>query len=394
MLFSPPQCAACISGYVGNPQNSSQCYKLHEINTVVNYTVSAKQTQFIAIPGTNFRFSDVDVKVFFDVESGEIDVYATADSQAIQVASSESGEHVISFRSDVDVVDRGGSTVRLNSDTNTVYHTSTDGRQLIIIPYSSQLFGYSFHYFTVFAQETSKFYFYYRQDPPKLNLVVFFAVFLSCFCIAGCSIVLVWKFFHIINYRRRVRRRIMEQQARRSRPFGSVLVYFDETLFAPMKKDAELLSSSEEYTSGNEEHDGAEPPQSAPRKHVQRLRMYNLFKAHRGPSPCSTPSQSTNTKTSIIKHPDIDTAAKVTVDDLRNNNKWPVAVQPTKDNRASVSTVLIQLPSKRAHSYAMCTGSALVDASQENINSLHRRRKRFSRNACLPAEVNTMTTRM
>ncbi len=177
------QCNTCELGYHGVPLNNSQCYQKHGINTVYNYTLAANISIYLGVSPIDLVYSDIDVRVTLLLDRGSVELWVTEDAQAVQVRVGESWEHIVTLANGVQFVDKGEVflfTLQMADATysSIVYHSEASVEQVIVVPNVNLRFQANRQYFTVRAQENSKFYFYYRQDPPRLNLVVFFGVFL------------------------------------------------------------------------------------------------------------------------------------------------------------------------------------------------------------------------
>lgn len=404
--------------------DSSQCYKTQPIiNTVSTFNLSASQTAFLAVPPISFLFSDINVRVTIELEVGMMDVYVTDADQAIRVTVGGQGEHVVSIRSGFDQISAGAVEFLRLSDSvgQIVHHTVAENRLVVVIPFTHPEFQSKIEYFTFFAKEDTKFHFYYRQDPPRLNLVVFFSVFLSSFCMVSSVTLLVWKLFRVFRRRRRAVHRRHQRQLRANRPFESIRVFFDTSLPAPefcweldsrcrkpeLKKRrrvpgcaadsvptlelAELTSESkhtdlkksglkkrrvpQRTTDGIPTLELAEPT-------VENKRINLKLKKRRDPQ-----SATDSVPTLELAQPTSRTE-RMSLSDCGTS---PIAVQPTRDGKAVVSTVLIQLPSHGSLSYAVCTGSTLVDCS--SVDGAVRKRTRLNnRNKCTPAKVELQST--
>ena len=334
-----------MEGYHGNPFNNSHCYKEHFINTLYNYTAETNQSLFLAVPPTHLLYSDIDLRVTLDVERGFIDAYITSDAKAVQVTVGEYGEHVVSLKPGTVLVEKDSTTSYVTNagptSSDFTYHSSTKHKVVVTIPSSSPRFQFEWHYVTVFVHSESKFYFYYRQDPPRLNLIVFFGVFLSCFSFAACITVLVWNIIRAIYNWRTSRQVVQEQHVRASRPFGSVMVYFD--------------ASSIPYDSISD---------ISMKDHSMREII------------CSKPDNETIRLDNLQSH---DKQSGTT-----DQSECAIAIQPLKDRKAFVNTVLIKLPSRGIRLNTVCTGSALLEHSRDLV----KRRKRWtSKSTPLTAET-------
>ncbi len=272
------------------------------------------------------------------------------DAQAVQVRVGESWEHVVTLANGVQFVDKGevfSFTLQVADApySSIVYHSEPNVEQVIVVPNVNLRFQANRQYFTVRAQENSKFYFYYRQDSPRLNLVVFFGVFLSCFCITA---VLVWNLVQAILEWRRSHRRIQEQGLRSNRPFGNVVVCLAPLYRLPV---FHRTFTTNKHPWGLSDH--ADTGETGDSYRLQDLTL------------CTN------------SHKDAYLADK---------QVWPVVVQPTRDHRASVSTVLVQLPSSRCkHQVTVCAGSTLVHNLTTSTTAT--KRKRFHKNQLVPNSV-------
>lgn len=347
MAFSL-QCNTCELGYSGNPLNDSQCYQAKSIDTVYNYSLPAGQSVFLGVAPTNLVYSDIDVRVTFLLDEGSIDVWTTDDAQAVKVKVGVNWEHVVSLDNGVQPIDEGDVYLfKLQDGENArvVYRSETSDEQVIVLPHSNVRFQVDWHYFMIRAQEDSMLYFYYRQDPPRLNLVVFFGVFLSCFCIASCITVLIWNVAAVVLECRRARRSVQEQQLRSNRPLSNVTV-----LLHPKDRVCPVKVSS---LSG---------------KHAEAI-------SHQGIKEGGADSfalQDLTPHTSAL-----ESSADTSV--------WPIVVQPTRNRCSAISTVLIRLPSGRhKHQATVCMGSALVN-DVSNPSGVTKRKK-VKKNQLLPQD--------
>ena len=389
------QCSTCLEtqGYRGTPVNGSQCYKTElNINTISTFNLSANQTTFVAVPSLSFLYSDINVRVTLELEMGMMDVYVTDADQAIRVTVGENGEHVVSVRNGFDLLSVDAvDFLRLSDSAGPIVHQAVaENRLVVIIPFTDPQFQFKIEYFTFFARNDTKFHFYYRQDPPRLNLVVFFSVFLSSFCMVSCVTLLVWKLFRVFHRRRRALQRSHQRQLRANRPFESVCVYFDTSPLVPeccwaldsRCKKSELKKRNREPQSTS--IPTLEPAQPTSTSQGERgdLKKSQLKKRRRVPA---------DTADSIPTLELAQPRPRPQRVNLTDHGTGPIAVQPTCDNQAAVSTVLIQLPSHGSLSYAVCTGSTLVDCTSKD-GSVRKRSRLTKRNKCAPAKAEVQTT--
>lgn len=151
---------------------------------------------------------------------------------------------------------------------------------------------------------------YYRQDQPHIDLFVFFSVFFSCFFLFLAICVIVWKTKQMIDMQRTRHRRQLEMEHMASRPFARSLVLFDA------------------YPSS------VITPPVIPRRRVTKTN--------------SKYSLATSAYNNSV-HP-----AEATF------HINPLALEPTCDGTAVVSTFMFQLPGGDAAPVRACLGSVLV----------------------------------
>ena len=296
-----------------------------------------------------------------------MDVYVTGrivtdTDDPIKVTVGEDGQHVVSVRNGFDVVSMGAVDVLKISDSTArvVYHAIAENRLVVVIPFRNPQFQFKTEYFTFLAKKDAKFHFYYRQDPPRLNLVVFFSVFLSSFCMVSCVTLLIWKLLRLYHRTRRAQHRRQRRQERASRPFESVRICFDTSLFRPSRVQVP----------------------SEPDSHRKRTEAKKRMRVQE--------STATNVPTlELAPH----TSQRERMD-LNECRTCPIAVQPTSDRRAAVSTVLIQLPSHGRVYYGVCTGSTLADCSSKDGGSVKKNARLTKRTKCTSANPELRTTPM
>lgn len=324
--------------------------------------MKANSTQFLAVPPP-FAYTDIDVRATILMEGGLMDVYVTSNNQLMQVTLGPDGEHVIHFAPDAILTPVAAEPLVFIPAPRLVSHTTVEDVLTVVIPHTNPGFQIAVLYVAVFAREDSEFYFYYRQDPPRLNLTVFFGVFFSCFAIAAYVTVLIWRVFHSTENWRRTRRQLQRQQTRGSRPFANVVVCFDNTAFTRV-------------TGSPTEHSVHYPNVAGVNSmNPDEIQVIESFCDH------SPPKKRSGRK-------DLDSLSKcdkckcgdILLQDVRHCSEWPVCIQPTRDTAASVSTVFIQMPSHKTKLYA---GSALV--RHPSLDQVKRRKVKA--NKCAPSTV-------
>ncbi|KAH6946940.1 hypothetical protein HPB50_016186 [Hyalomma asiaticum] len=143
---------------------------------------------------------------------------------------------------------------------------------------------------------------FFRQDQTRIDLFVFFSVFFSCFFLFLAACVVVWKVKRAFDIRRARRLHAAQMEHMARRPFAKV-----------------CLSILDEEESG-------ERIRSPLRKKPQRRALRDSPKGV--PAPCGS---------------------------VR-----PVAVEPTGDGAAAVTTLLVQLPGGLSAPVRLALASALV----------------------------------
>ena len=479
------QCSLCLPGFSGNPRDNGQCYSNIPISTAANFSLPANQTTAFSFGprSDGYFFTHVNVRAGFVVTRGLIDVYISTNHLDVKVIlNRDTWTHQLSFRqgvvfltssSPINVLGRAqagsrsiksvsefhralddsigvsvstgkeeesnqkGGRVRraqqlssLSSAQNLgLYHFAVDERLSLIIPYQQNGFQSSDFFVTVFAREDSEFVFYYRQDMPRLNLFVFFSIFLCLFMLVSTVFICAYQLLLFILRRRRRQRQKQRQKRRANRPMVKVVVYFGDkkqimSLSSRKKKtvqpdpehlkmldtvtadaDTEILKS----TSKDREEERNENPMIVIRKaknsekravnscdedcscskiggEIELETREPLAAATAevaSPKDHSSEGQKKRKKYQILLRDDI--------------KHWPMGIEPTADEAVCLSTMLIQLPMTSSANLGgggggqLCMGTALLDypkASLEERESHERRRRRLrfrKRNRLAPA---------
>ncbi len=109
-----------------------------------------------------------------------------------------------------------------------VHELPSNGRLTITIPTEQIGFESLQHYITVISGPSgTQFYVYYEQKPARLNYFVFFSILVSCFLLTFGIALFIWKVIKIEMKRRARIRRRQRREARASRPFVKVKLFFD-----------------------------------------------------------------------------------------------------------------------------------------------------------------------
>ena len=414
------QCNRCLTGYVGSPANSNQCYSQLSINTVQNFTLFAKQSLALAV-GLDYFVSDVDVTVTFVLEYGSLQIYEALSSSAVYVEVNEDTfEDTVTVRpgfglttrtrreaesdSIFQLPDIDRSKVKSKEDTSfyrikmitprqvssepvfdqsgVVLHNVVSNRYSFVIPHSDLNFHSSRHYLTIFASRPTgaRFFIYYRQDSPEPNYFVYFGVLMSSFVLALSLGLVMWKLYKVGKARRdRIRARHLEE-LRGNRPYAKVHVYF-----ATRKKKTEQNKVAFKMVPLMELAGDALPLSVRPRPD----RLSGVF--DQGPHQeieLQSSSHKSTLKQSVSKAPQNPKSKKkalhkkvpVNVEDIM---PWPIAREPIARDGATVSTLVIKLPTihKATGAHMISFGSCLVLDQKVDEG-----KKRFNlrRNQCVP----------
>ena len=306
-----------------------------------------------------------------------------------------------------------------------LYHFVIEERLSLIVPYTQNSFQSSNFYITIFAREDSEFFFYYRQDQLRLNIFVFFSLFMCLFLLLSTVIICAYQLLlFVLRYRRRQRRK--ERQRRRAnRPMVKVVVYFgdkNQATSSQKKKtqpDQELLQIAE-GVSADAEVSVVSKDEERERKGNPIIVINKAETLEKGVSdkdcskicckaggeieleprePAAVPPKNDSMSEGKKKKKKYQILSK---DDIR---QWPVGIEPTADEAVCLSTMLIQLPvtSSTNHSgrgQMICMGTALLDypkAALEDQRKNHERgRKKLRlrrRNRLAPApQTDTAST--
>lgn len=367
----------CSNGYVGNPLRNSQCYKQQELNKPSTFTLPRGQATFVAV-GRDLVYPNFDAMLSFVVIEGEIEVYISTESTAVKVIEdSNSFQHRIIIPDGVNRVSRtrGDHVTRSedhvtrharelqsdylpSSENSPLFHYQVDERLTLIVSHDQPEFERAFHFITVYAQDGATFILEFSQNPPQLNLYIFFGLFFSTVALMSSLLIGSWKLFRVIV---EARQAALEKQLRESRANRPL---YDVTLY---------LHDGEEHTGEVAAVDSAQVDASSKKHEYQaveeRLRSKSVLILEDRPTYITKRRKRKNE------------TPRNTSSNLRNRNKksvtsvdpseiqvWPITMQPTSDLRASVHSVVVQLPSAKSFRHALCVGSTLVRHSAPKAN--------------------------
>ena len=214
-------------------------------------------------------------------------------------------------------------------------------------------------FITIFARKDSKFFFEYMQRALKLNFEVFFGVLFSSITLISCLATAILKMIQVIkNWQQEIQNRHLRER-RAYRPIASITLYFHSGIEAEnlisicpdeKKLDIEVLD------------DGYSKLSSSSSLALKRKKRH---KKERGSSKVGEKSVEEVDRSEIAI--------------------WPVTMQATADQVASVYSVIVQLPSRKSSSHILCVGSSLVhhtevvDDEDDQTSSASRLTRRLKR---------------
>lgn len=370
------QCSKCRDSYTGNPVDGHQCYKQITVESKMCFDAKtfdeckkpaplrAGQTVFFVVQP---RFMNVDIRIIVDVTQGELNFYMSPQEDALVVLQEESSSvHEVyldkkyawfadqnsdlidelnidprpwppfanhGFDSNItlthsrsipgathdcsplnlnglfvkDVRAKDLSTYVTLDKCNTMLRVhNLKNRLVLTLPQNIHNLSSTRFFIALKANSGPASYglVFFRQDQLHIDLFVFFSVFFSCFFLFLAVCVVVWKAKQAADIRRARLRHVVEMLHMAKRPFATVQL---------------AISHGGLNGSGN----------------------------------------TTNTPTQLRRRPGRGYNAKHqtirTLPDVR-----PVAVEPTADGCAAITTVFIRLPGKTKSPVSIALGTALV----------------------------------
>ena len=442
------QCSLCLPGYSGDPRDNGQCYRDIPISAAANFSLPANQTTAFSFgPGSEgYFFSNIDVRAAFVVARGLIDVYISTDPTDVTVnLNRATWTHQLSFQPGVNFITRSspvsvlsdaparsrsvksvGESVSASQDDSISVNALTKGEQnsedgrlvrralqlssispardsgvyrfvvdehlSLIVPHRQDGFQSNSFFITVSAREDSQFFFYYRQDQPRLNLFVFFSIFLCLFILVSTVFIYAYQLLLFCLRRRRRQRERQRQKRRANRPMVKVVVYFGDKKQATSRKEKKIRPKQEIFqisegvstdtgifksmSSKVAKREGNEKPAVATSKADKDVKVVDTnCSCSKAPGEIELETR----KTSVPPKDSNEGQKKrkkyqiLSTDDIK---KWPVGIEPTADDAVCLSTMLIQLPTSFANrSGQLCTGTALLDYPKAALEE-HKNRER------------------
>ena len=359
--------------------NGSQCYRQQALSEVVDITLPINHVYLVAV-GRNIVLSDSDITLTLAVVSGVMDVYVSTNPRAVGLDETRRrpGEFVVVIQSDTEVVSRtrrsvsgdvivdgGGNKAtptpgeaditkrEIQSDTlpsdleGPVYQYQVDERLTLVIPHNQPDFQQAFHYVTIISQQESRFLFDYRQTTLQLNLYAFFSIFFSCVIFMATVLVLSWKLFYFIieQWRAALERKLRKKRA--NRPLYRIIVYLHDGKGESGESGVAGANTADYCTDRDyEEVDAKLRSKAVLLLDGKPTYITKTAKGRGGVGGADTRKPKNKTVTL----------------DPSELEAWPVVMQPTVDERASVHSVIVQLPSAgKSLRHVVCAGSTLVN---------------------------------
>lgn len=357
------QCVKCKETFMGNPVDNQQCYR--KISVMKEFVIGKKTSEtsqntveplpygqaiFYAIYP---RFTNVDIRLTIDVFEGSVDVFVADENNEFTVTLNEtSGHHRVNVKSvassrrkrrasEEDGVDSYSSNdkvavvVASNTRLNTFVSYQENHNALVIRDVRKRLvltFPHLSHYlrdtrfYMVFVgrdRSGTRGQVYFRQDLSQIDLFVFFSVFFSAFFLVVSVSVFGWKIKQYHTRRRVIEVREHQLETMRSRPFATY------SFLCQMKKP--------------------QPSLWRVKRDIATLILRD----------------SSSVKDNHLRLRDVKDRPVIS----------PVCQENTEDGRATVTTVVFQLPGNECSDFQLMLGSTLsVVTNQHSVRGEHHRR--------------------
>ncbi|XP_074634355.1 multiple epidermal growth factor-like domains protein 8 isoform X4 [Acropora palmata] len=339
------QCVKCKSQFMGSPLNNQQCYRKMIVSS--EFVIGLKtdltdESDGKALPygqaimyAVYPRFTNVDIRLTIDVFVGEIDVYVANENDEFTVLFNHTtGHHQVNVKGlsnivrkkrnaegdgfgDEAVVDREtASSVNLNTFvTYNDHHRAlivqgVRKRLVLTFPYNDHILRDTRFYMVFIGRDMSgtKGLVYFKQDISQIDLFVFFSVFFSSFFLVVSVSVFAWKMKQYHTRRRVIEHRVHQLETMRSRPFAT----------------------------------------------------YSFLHQTNKPQPCSWRIKR-DTAALLLHDPSKVKQHPLKLAEVRRRPLLaPVSQEPTNDGRASVTTVIFQLPGNECSDVQLLLGSSLT----------------------------------
>ncbi|KAJ7326013.1 Multiple epidermal growth factor-like domains protein 8 [Desmophyllum pertusum] len=347
------RCIKCKENFMGNPVNSQQCYR--KISVMQEFVIGSetagtgeKEKKPLPYGRAIFyaiypRFTNVDIRLTIDVFAGAVDVYVTSENDEFTVTLNETdGHHQVNIKylsrspgrrkrrateddsnNSNDIVDEViASNAHLN--TFTTYNQShkahivrnVRNRLVLTFPHIEHHLRDTRFYMVFIGRDTAgtEGLVYFRQDLSQIDLFVFFSVFFSAFFLVVSVSVFGWKIKQYHTRRRVIEVREHQLETLRSRPFATY------SFLCQMKRPQPSCWRVKRDTAAVLLRDSSQV-----KDHHLRLR-------------------------DVRERPVIA----------------PVSHEPTADGRASIATVVFQLPGNECSDFQLLLGSALTVVTNQH----------------------------
>jgi len=217
------QCTNCEDGFIGDPRNGKQCYKKVDPILPELLVTHAEQTEFfVAKPG----YTNVNMRLHIDVIMGEFDIFmADTDNRFGLYANSTDSSETLKLLSEVSTRKRRDTffpnnnkrrkrdvvvyVSRTNANTNSMltfteftseiqYVKGVTRRLVITIPHVTHDLSKRWFYIALVAKNNTgdslnKAFVYYRQDLPRIDLLLFFSALIIVLLLILCGFILGWQ---------------------------------------------------------------------------------------------------------------------------------------------------------------------------------------------------------
>ncbi|CAN7993578.1 unnamed protein product, partial [Ixodes hexagonus] len=327
------QCSKCKENFQGVPTNGHQCYRHMRLEQEYCFDPHTQECSpeptplpqgrtvfFVVQP----RYMNVDIRIVVDVTSGAADLYLSAKEDTFVVElNRSSGAHLVSLDRRYGLAGVGtpprnlsesapwleqrqesapglATYVRVREPREVLLVRDLRHRLVVTVPQDVyDLRSTRLYLVLLGAEEPARGSLFFRQDQTRIDLFVFFSVFFSCFFLFLAACVMVWKVKRALDVRRARRLHAAQMEHMARRPFARVCLALPEE---------------------------GEPLRSPLRKKQTRRALRDSPK---GTAPTGGAAR-------------------------------PVAIEPTGDGVAAVTTLLVQLPGGLSAPVRLALGSALV----------------------------------
>eukprot|EP00111_Clytia_hemisphaerica_P016497 TCONS_00048912-protein len=240
------QCSKCIEkdDYIGNPVSGNQCYK--RINAKSSETVTLSGSNKLAFFAVAPSFTNVNIRINIDVLQGSLELFIADENQIFKLEmngtqprltitrdtnrarrSMEASTNFLPSRSAF----KDRITTFENFETDILWIYNIEKRVVIKIDHTQHNLRTKKFYFVLLptnktGSDTTKFHVYFRQDLPRIDLLLFFLVLsvILLFILSGFIIGMKVRIDFIRNTQNQIQQ--LEMNAMQSRPLASYPLLF------------------------------------------------------------------------------------------------------------------------------------------------------------------------